>query len=137
MPIHDADIDRNDDHEWEGYLKQFQPVISGPLPRQKFVKLHRPTITRVIWAGAVAIVLIAAALMLDYKFRPKRIVADKLLGTQTQPLMSLTIGQANHLLAESSSVEDALNAMVSSAQIPLPQGANSALATLGKEKFKL
>lgn len=134
MSVHNDDIGRNDDHEWEGYLKQFQPAIPEPLPLQ-IMKTRRRAIMRIVWVSAAASVLIAGVLMREYKFSPKRMV-DMPRETQTLPLTGLTIGDANHLLAESSSIAEALDTIAYAPQSSFPQGTSSALATLGKEDFK-
>lgn len=138
MITSDDDIYKHDDNErLETYLKQFQPVKADPLPHWPLVRQTRHSYMPMIWAISFVMVLIAGALTLDYKSQPQYTPVKARVEAPTQPPTALTIRSANLLLKGSSSVAEALNAIAYIPQTSLPQGASSALATLGMEKFKL
>ena len=129
-----------DDERFEAYLKQFHPLVPGPLPASG--SRHRARGRFVLWAGAAAAVaILIGATALHIHTERVRVAAttsspatpDRL--TDGQPL---TMRSANALMVKAPSFKALVDDMAFRSQtIPLPKGKLSAVAVLGKEKIKL
>ncbi len=128
-----------EDPQFEHYLKQFRPRDAAPLPRAK----PRRSRARVAFLGSLA--ALAAAVVLAALFlhrgaphiEPPR--ETTVASVPQQPAAPpLTLGSANAMLAESTSVKATLNRMAfRPPPPPLMPGQRSALAVLSEGKDHL
>ena len=127
-----------DDERFEIQLKEFRPLVSAPLALPERSGRRWPLQLR--WAGAVAAVLIAGALMIYLSStRPagRKPTPPTATAGPVAPPAPLTLGRANALLAASSNVRAAVNGIAfSSDRSPLPEGKQSALEVLSREEFR-
>jgi len=131
------------DHEqFEGYLKQFQPLAPEALPVEVDRRETRCVPALAIWAAAAAVIVVAVTLGLRH--RPtathtssgNSVNSAKVGRTETEPVF--TIRDANAWLARSPSFKAAVDEMAmhpSASPISASQG--SALAILSQETTKL
>lgn len=129
-----------DDERFEAYLKQFRPVVPEPLPTVG--SGHRARRRFVLWAGAVAaVVVLAGAIALH--IHTERVRVPETTGHLATPdrLMDgqpLTMRSANALMSKAPSFKALVDEMAFRSQAtPVSKGKCSAVAVLGKEKIKL
>lgn len=137
MILRDDEIRKFDDEELETYLKQFQPLKAHPLSHREVVTRTQHSSVSMVLAALFAILLIVGALKLDRHAEPAWNSAETKSLFSEQPPSNLTVGSANLLLEQSSSVGEALNVIARDSLVSLPQGTTSALSALGKENFRL
>jgi hypothetical protein len=132
-----------DDERFKQYLSEFKPAPADPLP----IERRAPAIWRswvfALPAAAALAILVAFlfAVRLHRKPAGPAIVkspANRAAVEQLANSQPLTLERANSLLARSPSFKAALDSIAFERQRPnLPQGSQSALATLSKEDIKL
>jgi hypothetical protein len=136
--------DRQDDPQFEAYLKRFHPVVAEPIPAIRVERPSRRTLLFGVWpAVAAAIVLVGAVVLLDRSVRdeiPIRSnhpeVAAYLI--TPEPSGPLTMQTANAWLAAYPSFKEAVDELAfHSPNNPIPQGRESAVSVLSKEKIRL
>ena len=129
-----------DDDQFKDYLKRFQPVAPDSIPARDVSTARRrwPTLA-IRFAAAAAIVLVAVLVLY---LRTKRVAPttahDMPSPERHTALAPLTMRSANALLTKG----QPFNAVVDDLAFrphtnPVPQGQQSALAVLSKEKTKL
>lgn len=129
-----------DDEQFERYLKRFRPLTAEALPLR-----HRSSplqAWRLPLAASITVLLILAASAL--LFRPSHLAENErtthsISGKDGgQPVPPLTVGSANSLLTRAPSFKEAVDNMAFRPPTPsFPDGKQSALAVLQKERFKL
>lgn len=127
-----------DDERFETYLKQFSPVAAAPLPQESVrnTSLHR--FRRAAWFAAAAAV-IAGALVLRTKLVRDQVPIPNNASTAAQvPVEPLTLRRANARLASGQTFKTVLDDLAFRPEsAPLPEGKQSAVSVLSKEKIKL
>ncbi len=130
-----------DDEQFEAFLKQFRPLAPETLPAEDRAPQSRRSFVLGAWTAAAAAILIAGALTLHIRSNPVPVsnpASDAASGPQLVPSQPLTIRSANALLAAVPSFKAAVDNMAfHSRTIPFPNGKQSAIAVLSKEKIKL
>jgi len=131
----------DDDDQFKQYLKQFHPLTPEPLPTVERSRTTPQRLEFAVWVAAAALVVATAFLLLyprpktDHSPSRTENVAQIEPSPKTQ---QLTIRSANALLATAPSfktaVDDVAAEALRSPRIPLPDGKQSALAVLSKEK---
>ena len=127
-----------DDKRFEKYLKQFRPLAPDGLPVEIRPAPRRHLILAVWAVGAVAMVIFGVAILRIREHRvpdqPNQSVSVKLAA----PTPSLTMRNANDLLATAPSYKAVMNelAFLKKSSI-ISKDKTSALAVLSKEKIKL
>jgi hypothetical protein len=128
-----------DDERFEGYLKQFRPLVPEPLPAVEPSLRARRAVALGAWAAAAMLVL--GALTLHIRTNRARIAetAENVGNPERlQDSQPLTMRSANALMAKAPSFKAMVDGMSFRSQaVPLPKGKRSAVAVLGKEKIKL
>jgi hypothetical protein len=130
-----------DDEQFEAYLKRFHPIAPEPVPTLSVGHSSRPSPSLRIWLAAVAAILVIGAVTLH--IRSSRIVvsntaSDAAVAEWHAPSQPLTMGSANAWLATAPSFKAAVDELAfRSRTCPLPQGKQSAVAVLSKEKTGL
>jgi hypothetical protein len=130
-----------DDEQFEAFLKRFHPISPGPVPTLSVGYSSRRSPLLGIWLAAVAAILVVGAVTLHV--RSHRIVAsntasDAAVSERLAPSEPLTMRSANAWLARAPSFKAALDDLAFRSQTsPLPQGKQSAVAVLSKEKIRL
>jgi len=130
-----------DDERFEAYLKQFSPLVPEPLPAVG--PRHRTQRMFVLgaWAATAAAILVLGALIVHVRTNRARVtetVRNVGNAERTQAGQPLTMRSANALMARSPSFKAMVDDLAFRSQtVPLPKGKRSAIAVLGKEKFKL
>jgi hypothetical protein len=132
-----------DDEQFKQYLSEFKPLSADPLP----IESHSPATWR-LWiyalSAAVAFAVVVALLVAVHLHRKpagSRSAQKPTAPTSIEQLANsqpLTLQRANDLLAHAPSFKAALDGVAFRRQPgKLPQGSQSALATLSKEDIKL
>jgi hypothetical protein len=130
-----------DDEHFEVYLKRFHPIAPEPVPTLRVGPEPRGSLSLGTWLAAVAAILVIGALMLHISSR--RVVVPNplpavVLAERHAPLEPFTRQSANAWLATAPSFKAAVDDLAFRSQSShLPQGKQSALAVLSKEKIKL
>ena len=130
-----------DDEQFEAYLKRFHPIAPEPVPTLSVGHSSRRSPPLGIWLAAVATILVLGAVILH--IRSSRIVvsntaSETAVAKQHAPSEPLTMRTANAWLATAPSFKAAVDDLAFRSQInPLPQGKQSAVAVLSKEKIRL
>jgi len=126
-----------EDDRFESYLKRFQPVVPDALPLHE----HRREIWRRPLIGLVAAAAVVILAVVGFFIADRRIPAkkdDSVSSEIAQPLQPLTMREANALLASTPSYRAVVENMAFHKQgVTIPNGKQSALAVLAKEKVKL
>lgn len=133
-----------DDERFEIYLKKFRPLAPAPLPMD--ARLNRPRRLSAVaawavaaWAAAtaaIAVVAVAILLFPSKRVPPASINGHVATAKQTANSQPLTLGAANRLLANSPSLQAALNALESESVPPaIPKDKQSALKVLAEENL--
>jgi hypothetical protein len=130
-----------DDEQFEAYLKRFHPVAPAPVPTLSVGHSSRRSLSLRIWLAAVAGILFIGAVILhsrDNRAVVSRTTGDGALTGRHAPPERLTIRSANAWLATAPSFKAAVDDLAfHSLTSPLPQGQQSAVAVLSKEKIRL
>ena len=133
-----------DDKQFEAYLKRFHPIVPEPLPTLIGDHPSRRSLSLGTWLAAVAAILIISAIgAVILHLRTNRVAvsntaSDVALAERHAPSDSLTMRSANALLAKAPSFKAAVDDLAFRSQSrPLPQGSQSAVAVLSKEKIRL
>jgi hypothetical protein len=130
-----------DDEQFEAYLKRFHPIAPEPVPTLSVGHSSRRSPSLGIWLSAVAAILVIGAVTLH--IRSSRIVvsntaSDAAVAERHAPSQPLTMRSANAWLATAPSFKAAVDDLAFRSQTsPLPQGKQSAVAVLSKEKIRL
>lgn len=130
-----------DDEQFEAYLKRFHPIAPEPVPTLSVGHSSRRSPPLGIWLAAVAAILVIGEVILHV--RSSRIVvsntaSDAAVSERHAPSEPLTIRSANAWLATAPSFKAAVDDLAFRSQTrPLPQGKQSAVAVLSKEKIRL
>lgn len=130
-----------DDEQFEVYLKRFHPIAPEPVPPLSVGSASRCSLSVGTWlAASAAVVLVGAAIL---HIRRSRVVVpntvrDVAFAERRAPLQPFTMRSANAWLATAPSFKAAVDDLAfRSPTSPLPQGEQSAVAVLSKEKTKL
>ncbi len=135
-------MQQSDDEKFENFLRQFRPRAPEPLRIEKHERPIKRAFLFAAWAAAAAAAVLIAVVLtmrqIPQQSQPsgdtKNLAGAEQL-TNDQPL---TIGAANALLAQSSSVKEAVDSLAFRSQpTQLSKGTHSALAVLSKENIKL
>jgi hypothetical protein len=130
-----------DDEQFEAYLKRFHPIAPEPVPTLSVGHSSRRSPPLGIWLAAVAAILVIGVVILHV--RSSQIVvsntaSDAAVSERHAPSEPLTIRSANAWLATAPSFKAAVDDLAFRSQTsPLPQGKQSAVAVLSKEKIRL
>jgi hypothetical protein len=130
-----------DDEQFEAYLKRFHPIDPEPVPTLSVGHSFRRLPPLGIWLAAAAAILVIGAAILQ--IRGNRVVvpntaSDVAFAERHAPSEPLTMRSANAWLATAPSFKAAVDGLVFRSQFsPLPQGKQSAVAVLSKEKIRL
>jgi hypothetical protein len=130
-----------DDEQFEAYLKRFHPIAPEPVPTLNVSHSSRRSLSLGTWLAAVAAILILGAVLLH--IRSNRVVVsntagDAAIAERHAPSEPLTMRSANAWLATAPSFKAAVDDLAFRSQTsPLPQGKQSAVAVLIKEKIRL
>jgi hypothetical protein len=130
-----------DDEQFEAYLKRFHPIAPEPVPTLSGGHSSRRSLPLGTWLAAVAAVLFAGAAILHV--HSNRVVVpntarDAASAERYAPSEPLTMRSANAWLATAPSFKSAVDGLAFRPQgSPLPQGKQSAVAVLSKEKITL
>ena len=130
-----------DDEQFEAYLKRFHPIAPEPVPTLSVGYSSRRSSSLGIWLAAVAAIIVIGAVTLH--IRSSRIVvsntaSDAAVAERHAPSEPLTMRSANAWLATAPSFKAAVDDLAFRSQTsPLPQGKQSAVAVLSKEKIRL
>jgi hypothetical protein len=130
-----------DDEQFEIYLKQFHPIVPEPVPTTRFRHASRRSLSIGAWIAAVAAILIIGTVLLHV--RSNRIVVpntapDVAFADRDAPAGPLTMRSANDWLSTAPSFKAAVDGLAFRSQTRgLPQGKQSAIAVLSKEKIRL
>jgi len=134
-------VQTRDDEQFEGYLKRFHPVVPEPVPTLSVSHSSRRSLLPGTWLAAVAAILVTGALILH--IRSNRVVvpntaSDVAFAERHAPSEPLIMRTANAWLATAPSFKAAVDDLAFRSQTsPLPQGKQSAVAVLSKEKIRL
>jgi hypothetical protein len=130
-----------DDEQFEAHLKRFHPIAPEPVPTLSVSHSSRRSLPLGTWLAAVAAILIIGAVILH--IRSNRVVVsntagDAAIAERHAPSEPLTMRSANAWLATAPSFKAAVDDLAFRSQpSPLPQGKQSAVAVLSKEKIRL
>ena len=130
-----------DDEQFEEYLKRFHPIAPEPVPTLSLSHSSRHSLSLGTWLAAVAAILVIGAVILQ--IRSNRVVVSNTAGATAiaerhAPSEPLTMRSANAWLARAPSFKAAVDDLAFRSQTsPLPQGKQSAVAVLSKEKIRL
>jgi hypothetical protein len=135
-------VQARNDEQFEAYLKRFHPIVPEPVPVLKLGHSSRRLPPLRSWLGAVAAILVVMVAV-TLHIRSRRIVvsntaSDVAPAGRHLPTEPLTMRSANAWLATAPSLKEAVDDLAfRSPTSPLPQGKQSAVAVLSKEKIKL
>jgi hypothetical protein len=130
-----------DDEQFEAYLKRFHPIAPEPVPTLSVSHSSRRSLPLGAWLAAMAAILVIGAVILH--IRSSRVVVsntagDAAIAERHAPSEPLTMRSANAWLATAPSFKAAVDDLAFRSQTsPLPQGKQSAVAVLSKEKIRL
>lgn len=134
----------NDEHtkdqQFEVYLRRFHPIAPEPVSTIRFGHASRRSVSVWVWVAAVAAIVVIGTVMLHV--RSNRVVVrnpahDVPSAERRAPAEPLTMRSANAWLSSAPSFKTAVNELAFSQNRPLPQGKQSAVAVLSKEKIRL
>ena len=131
----------NEDDEFREYLRQFRPLDAAPLQVRDGTRVvTRPFRLPVRFATAAACLM--AILFSLFILRRQPSSSHTAIGQGTTRALDesapLTLGSANALLARSTSAKSTLDQMAFGPRsVRIPEGQQSTLAVLNKEKTKL
>jgi hypothetical protein len=130
-----------DDEQFEAYLKRFHPIAPEPVPALRIGHSSPRSLSLGSWLAAVAAVLVVGAAILHV--HSNRVIVpntarDVASAERHAPSEPLTTRSANAWLVTAPSFKSAVDGLAFRPQSsPLPQGKQSAVAVLGKEKIRL
>ena len=130
-----------DEEQFEAYLRRFHPIAPEPVPTLSVGHSSRPSLSIGTWLAVVAAILIIGAAILQ--IRGNRVVvpntaSDVVFAERRAPSEPLTMRSANAWLATAPSLKAAVDGLAFRSQPnPLPQGKQSVVAVLSKEKIRL
>jgi hypothetical protein len=130
-----------DDEQFETYLKRFHPIAPEPVPTLRVGYAPRRSASLGSWLAAVAAVVVVCAVILH--IRSNRVVVpnaahEVAFAERHAPAGPLTIRSANAWLATAPSFKAAVDDLAFRSQTSsIPQGKQSAVAVLSKEKIRL
>jgi hypothetical protein len=130
-----------DDKQFEAYLKRFHPIAPEPVATIRFGDVSRRWLSLGAWSVAVAATLVIGTVILQV--RRNRVVVpntpyDVAFAERHAPVGPLTIRMANGWLLTAPSFKAAVDGLAFRSQTSsLPQGKQSAVAVLSKEKIRL
>jgi hypothetical protein len=130
-----------DDEQFEAYLKRFHPIAPESVPALRVGYASRRSVSLGSWLAAVAAIAVVCAVILH--IRSNRVVVpnaahDVAFAERHAPAGPLTMRSANAWLATAPSFKAAVDGLAFRSQTsPLPQGKQSAVAVLSKEKIRL
>jgi hypothetical protein len=130
-----------EDEQLEAYLKRFHPIAPEPVPTLSVSHSSRRSLPLGAWLAAMAAILVIGAVILH--IRSSRVVVsntagDAAIAERHAPSEPLTMRSANAWLATAPSFKAAVDDLAFRSQTsPLPQGKQSAVAVLSKEKIRL
>jgi hypothetical protein len=130
-----------DDEQFEAYLKRFHPIAPEPVPTLSVSHSSRRSLSLGTWLATVAAILVVGAVILH--IRNNRVVVsntpgDAAIAERHAPSEPLTMRSANAWLATAPSFKAAVDGLAFRSQTSLlPQGKQSAVAVLSKEKIRL
>jgi hypothetical protein len=130
-----------DDEPFEAYLKRFHPIAPEPVPAIKFGYASRRSLSLGAWIAAVAAVFVIGTVIL--RVHSHRVVVsntahDIAFADRHAPAEPLTMRSANDWLSTAPSFKAAVDGLAFRSQTrPFPQGKQSAVAVLSKEKIRL
>jgi hypothetical protein len=130
-----------DDEQFEVYLKRFHPIAPEPVRPLGVGHASRRSFSLWAWPAAVAAILVIGVFL--FQIRSSRVVVpntvrDVALAERHAPSEPLTMRSANAWLATAPSFKAAVDDLAFGPQTrPLPQGKQSAVAVLSKEKLRL
>jgi hypothetical protein len=130
-----------DDEQFEAYLKRFHPIAPEPVPTLSVSHSSRRSLPFGTWLAAVAAILVIGAVILHI-LSNRAVVSnragDAAIAERHAPSEPLTMRSANAWLATAPSFKAAVDDLAFRSQTsPLPQGKQSAVAVLSKEKIRL
>jgi hypothetical protein len=128
-----------DDEQFEAYLKRFQPITPKPVPTLSVGHPSRRSLSLGTWLVTVAAILVIGTVTLQFS-RDRVVVlktaSDVAPAERRAPSEPLTMRSANAWLATAPSIKAAVDDLAFHFQTsPLPQGKQSAVAVLSKEKI--
>jgi hypothetical protein len=129
------------DKQFEAYLKRFHPIAPEPVPTRRVSHASPRSVSLGSWLAAVAAILVIGAVILH--IRSHRVVGsntahDVAFAERHAPAGPLTMRSANAWLATAPSFKVAVDDLAFRSQASaLPQGQQSAVAVLSKEKNRL
>jgi hypothetical protein len=130
-----------DDEQFEAYLKRFRPIVPEPVPTLSVTHSSGRPLSFGTWLAAVAAVIVVGAVILHVLSNQAVVpntAHDVAFAERHPPSEPLTIRSANAWLATEPSFKAAVDDLAFRSQSsPLPQGKQSAVAVLSKEKIKL
>ena len=130
-----------DDEQFEVYLRQFHPIVPEPVPLLRVGWASRHSFSLRAWLATAAAILVIGSFI--FHIRSNRVVVpnvarDAAFSERHAPSEPLTMRSANAWLATAPSFKAAVDDLAFRSQTgPLPQGKQSAVAVLSKEKIKL
>ncbi len=130
-----------DDEQFEAYLKRFHPIAPEPVPTLNVGHASRRSLSVGAWLAAVAAILVIGTVVLH--IHSSRVVVphtarDVAFAERHAPAGPLTMRSANDWLSKAPSFKAAVDGLAFRSQIgPLPQGKQSAIAVLSKERIRL
>jgi hypothetical protein len=130
-----------DDEQFEAYLRRFQPIVPEPVPTISVEPSSRRSLSLRAWlAIAAAIILIGVVAL---QFGANQVVvpstsSGSAFAGRVAPSEPLTMQSANAWLATAPSFKAAVDSLAFGPQNSMvPQGKQSAIAVLSKEKIRL
>jgi hypothetical protein len=130
-----------DDEQFEVYLKRFHPIAPEPIPAIKFAYASRRSLSLGAWIAAVAALLVIGTVI--FHVHSNRVVVsntahDVAFADRHAPAGPLTMRSANDWLSTAPSFKAAVDGLAfRSPTSRFPQGKQSAVAVLSKEKIRL
>jgi hypothetical protein len=128
-----------DNEQFEAYLKRFHPIAPEPVPTLSVGPSSRRSPPLEIWLAPVAAILLIGVVILHVRSRivVSKTASDAAISERHTPSEPLTIS-ANAWLATAPSFKAGVDDLAFCPQTnPLPQGKQSAVAVLSKEKIRL
>jgi hypothetical protein len=130
-----------DDEQFEAYLKRFHPIAADPVPTLGVGHSSRRALSIGIWLAAAAAIFVTGAVLLHIRSHQPVVsntAHDAAPAERHAPSEPLTMQSANAWLATAPSFKTAVDNLAFRSQTsPLPQGKQSAVAVLSKEKIRL
>jgi hypothetical protein len=129
-----------DDEQFKVYLKRFHPIAPQPVPILSVGHSSWRSLSLGSWLAAVAAVIVvgAAILHVHNKVVVPNTARNVASAERNAPPEPLTMRSANAWLATAPSFKSAVDGLAFRPESsPLPQGKQSAVAVLSKEKIRL